>query len=97
MVPEKAPLVTGTTLRTTGSLPPKYHWYAIAGPHKLGIDPLAGGDIHEWTVSRKAGGIPRESTRFSLSVESEQADAGRDGQTCIMTLNSQAQTGTEKN
>ena len=35
--------------------------------------------INKWTRFRKAGGIPWVSTRFSLSVENEQADAGRDG------------------
>ena len=36
------------------------------------------------------------SARFSLSVENERADAGRDGQTCLARPNSQARTGTAK-
>ena len=32
-------------------------------------------------TARKSGGIPWVSTRFSLSMENEQADAGRDGGT----------------
>ena len=35
-------------------------------------------------------------TRFSLSVENEQADAGRDGRTRLARPNSQARTGTGK-
>ena len=44
-------------------------------------------------LPRKAGGIPRVSTRFSLSVENEQAYAGRDGQTRLARPKYQAQTG----
>ena len=33
---------------------------------------------------------------LSLSVENEQTDAGRDGQTCLARPNSQARTGTWK-
>ena len=33
---------------------------------------------------------------FSLRVENEQADAGRDGRTCLARPNSQARTGTGK-
>ena len=36
---------------------------------------------------------PRVCTRFSLSMENEQADAGQDGQTCLARPNSQARTG----
>ena len=43
---------------------------------------------------RKSEGIPWVSTRFSLSMENEQADAGRDGQTRLARPSSQAQTGT---
>ena len=32
--------------------------------------------------------------RFGLSVDNEQADAGRDGRICLARPNSQAQTGT---
>ena len=39
---------------------------------------------------------PKVSTRFSLSMENEQADAGRDGQTRLARPNSQARTGTGK-
>ena len=35
--------------------------------------------INTWTPLRKSGGIPQVSTRFSLNMENEQADAGRDG------------------
>ena len=35
--------------------------------------------------------------RFSLDVENEQADAGRDSQTCFARLNSQARTEKGKN
>ena len=35
--------------------------------------------INKWTLPRKSGGISRVSTKFSLSMENEQADAGRDG------------------
>ena len=34
------------------------------------------GGIDKRTPPRNSGGIPRVSTRFSLSVENEQADAG---------------------
>ena len=34
--------------------------------------------------------------RFSLSVENERADAGRDGRTCLARPNSRARTGTGK-
>ena len=51
---------------------------------------MACGGIKKWTSPRKMGGIPRVSTRFSLSVENEQTDAGRDGQTCLASPNSQA-------
>ena len=44
----------------------------------------------------KAGETPRVSTRygFALSVESEQADAGRDDQTCLTKSNYKARAGT---
>ena len=50
----------------------------------------------KWTPPRKAGGIPRVSTRFSLSEENEQADAGRDDLTCLARTNFQARTGIGK-
>ena len=43
-----------------------------------------------------AGGIPWVSTRFSLSVEKERADAGQDVRTPLARPNTQAQTGTGK-
>ena len=36
-----------------------------------------GGKI-KWTPPRKAGGIPRVSTKLSLSMENWQGDAGRE-------------------
>ena len=36
------------------------------------------------------------STKFSLSVENERADAERNGQTCLARSHSQARTGTSK-
>ena len=38
----------------------------------------------------------RARTRFSLNVENEQGDVGRDGQTCLVRPDSQARTGTGK-
>ena len=55
---------------------------------------MAVGGINKWTLARKAGGIPRVSARFSMSVESEQAGAGRDGRTCLVRPECQARTGT---
>ena len=49
-----------------------------------------------WTRPWTSGAIPRVSTRFSLSVENEQADTRRDGQIYLTKPNSQAQTGTRK-
>ena len=51
-----------------------------------------------WTMtpSRKAEKIPRVSTRFSLSMENEQADAGRNGQTCLARPNSPRERGQRK-
>ena len=37
-----------------------------------------------------------KSTRFSLSVENDQADTGRDGGTCLGRPNSLARTGAGK-
>ena len=47
------------------------HRYSIASPDKLGTDLTAE--------------INTIDTRFSLSVENEQADAGRDGRTCLLS------------
>ena len=51
------------------------------------------GGIIIWTPPRKAGGIPYVSTRFSLSMENDQDDAGRDGRTRLARPNSQARLG----
>ena len=40
---------------------------------------------------------PCENTRFSLGVENDRADTGRDDRTCLARPNSQARTGVEKN
>ena len=48
----------------------------------------AGSEIRRNLVGKRA--------RFNLSVENEQADAGRDGQTCLARQNSPARTGTGK-
>ena len=52
--------------------------------------------VDKWTPLRKSPGIPYVSTRFSLNVENEQADARRDCRTCLARSNSQARTGTGK-
>ena len=52
--------------------------------------------INKWTPPRTSGGIPRVSTKFSLSVENEQAVAGRDDRTRLARPNSRARTGTGK-
>ena len=46
--------------------------------------------------SRRKENNPRVSTRFSLSVENEQADAGQDGRTCLARSKSQTRTGAGK-
>ena len=38
---------------------------------------MTDGGINKWKPPRKAGRTPRVSTRFGLSVENDQADAGR--------------------
>ena len=65
------------------SLSHTHYWYEMAY-----------GGINKWTPPRKSEGNPCLSTRFSLSVENEQADAGRDGRTRLTRPNSQARTGT---
>ena len=62
---------------------------------KLRTDPMVMSGV-KWTPPWKARGIPWITTRFSLSVKNEQADAGRDGQTCLARPNSHARTGTGK-
>ena len=69
---------------------------AFAWPDKLGTDPMAYGGMNKWTPPRKSGGFPWISTRFSLSVENEQSDAGRDGRTRLAIPNSQARMGKGK-
>ena len=96
--PAKTPPVNGTKLlaQYRRALDSERHRHEVARPDKLGTDPMVYGGIRQWTSPRTSGGIPRISTRFSLSVENKQTDAGRDGQTCLARLNSQARTGTGK-
>ena len=49
-----------------------------------------------WTPLWTSGAIPWVSTRFSRSVENEQADTKRDSQICLTKPNPQACTGTRK-
>ena len=65
-------------------------------------DPIKSG-VTQWrvdgknemdTVAENGGNPPSVTTRFNLGVENEQADAGRDGRTCLVRPNSQARTGT---
>ena len=78
--------------RTLGS---ERHRYAIAWPDKLGTDPMVcGAGKNIWTPPRNSGRIP--STRFSVSIENEQADKRRYSQTCLAKPNSQARTGARK-
>ena len=55
---------------------------------------MAYGGINKWMPSWKSGGIPRVSARFSLSVENEQADAGRHGRTRLARPSFQARAET---
>ena len=48
------------------------------------------------TLTRSTQFYSIESNIFSLKVENEQADAVRDGQTCLARPNTPAQTGTGK-
>ena len=57
---------------------------------------IAVGGVNEWTPPRKAGGIPRVSTRSSLRMENEQADAGRDMRIRLARPSSKARAGTGK-
>ena len=52
--------------------------------------------MDKWTPARKSGITSRVSTRSSLSVENERADAGRDDRICIAKSNPQARSGTGK-
>ena len=93
------PSFTRTTLRailalcqrTLGS---ERHRHASAWPDRLWTGPMVCGGKHIWTPPWTWGRIPWVSTRFSRSVENEQADTGRDGQTCLVKPNSQARTET---
>ena len=49
-----------------------------------------------WPPPRNSGGIPCVSTRFSVSIENEQADTRRDSQTCLAKPNYQARTGARE-
>ena len=55
---------------------------------------VCGAGKNIWTPLRKSGRIP--STRFSVSIENEQADKRRYSQTCLAKPNSQARTGARK-
>ena len=55
-----------------------------------------GGWRYRWTPSRKAGGIARVSVIFSLSIEDERADAGRNGRTRLTRTDSLPRTTTGK-
>ena len=55
---------------------------------------VCGAGKNIWTPPRKSGRIP--STRFSVSIENEQADKRRYSQTCLAKPNSQARTGARK-
>ena len=57
---------------------------------------VCGAGKNMWTPPRNSGGIPQVSTRFSVSIENEQADKRRDSQTCLAKPNSQARTGADK-
>ena len=55
---------------------------------------VCGAGKNTWTPPRNSGRIP--STRFSVSIENEQADKRRYSQTCLAKPNSQARTGARK-
>ena len=55
---------------------------------------VCGAGKNIWTPPRNSGRIP--STRFSVSIENEQADKRRYRQTCLAKPNSQARTGARK-
>ena len=55
---------------------------------------MAYGGINKWIAPQKPGATPWVSTRFSLSVEDKQADAGRDGRTRLARPISQSRTRT---
>ena len=55
---------------------------------------VCGAGKNIWTPPRNSGRIP--TTRFSVSIENEQADKRRYSQTCLAKPNSQARTGARK-
>ena len=57
---------------------------------------VCGAGKNIWTPPRNSGGIPRVSTRFSVSIGNEQADTRRDSQTCLAKPSYQARTGARK-
>ena len=57
---------------------------------------MAYSGINKWTPPRKLGEIPCVSTRFNLSVENEQADAGRDGRTRLAATTSSPNGGSPR-
>ena len=57
---------------------------------------VCGAGKNIWTPPRNSERIPRVSTRFSVSIENEQADKRRYSQTCLAKPNSQARTGARK-
>ena len=55
---------------------------------------MAYGGLNKWTPPQKSGGIPGVRTRFSLSMENEQAGVGQDDRTRLARPNSQERTGS---
>ena len=49
--------------------------------------------MDDFAESERKQRSPRVSTRFSLGVENERADAGQDGRICFARTNSSARTG----
>ena len=72
------------------------HRYAIAGPDKLGTDPMACGDYK--LINGRRRQTREESRKYQIQPEygDEQADAGRDCRTRLARPNSQARTRTGK-
>ena len=50
-----------------------------------------------WTPPRNSEGIPRVSTRFSVSIENEQANTRRDSQTCLVKTKFSGANGGKEN
>ena len=57
---------------------------------------VCGAGKNIWTPPRNSGRIPCVSTRFSVSIENEQADKRRYSQTCLAKPSSRARTGARK-